>query len=227
MRTDITQNSRVTVAVARSRRKKQSLRGMRRRGTKQFTTLRLSESKDRLRALPSKSKVKPRRGLMQNSQFTINGFSSKVRFHRCHSEAEPKNLLISSIYSSCARPGRLRGSHLRCEPAPGARVETLASALPHQRNSRNVGHACHNCHSERSESTNAASAEAACGLCRARRRKTNVVQSRIYSGQGYRCFAALNMTVAAALRKEVNDKRSAVKHLYADDTDSSSLCSSE
>ncbi len=55
--------------------------------------------------------------------------------------------------------------------------------------------------------------KAACGLCRARRRKTNEVQSRIYSGQGYRCFAALNMTVAAALRKEVNDKRSAVKNL--------------
>ncbi len=36
------------------------------------------------------------------------------------------------------------------------------------------------CHSERSESTNAASAETACGLCRARRRKTNEVQSRIY-----------------------------------------------
>ena len=36
------------------------------------------------------------------------------------------------------------------------------------------------CHSERSESTNAASAETACGLCRARRRKTNEVKSRIY-----------------------------------------------
>ncbi len=35
------------------------------------------------------------------------------------------------------------------------------------------------CHSERSGSTNAASAETACGLCRARRRKTNAVQSRI------------------------------------------------
>ena len=34
-----------------------------------------------------------------------------------------------------------------------------------------------------------------------------------HSEQGYRCFAALNMTVAAALRKEVNDKRSAVKNL--------------
>jgi hypothetical protein len=36
------------------------------------------------------------------------------------------------------------------------------------------------CHSERSESTNAASAETACRLCRARRRKTNEVKSRIY-----------------------------------------------
>ena len=35
------------------------------------------------------------------------------------------------------------------------------------------------CHSERSESTNAASAETACGLCRARRRETNEVQSNI------------------------------------------------
>jgi len=32
-------------------------------------------------------------------------------------------------------------------------------------------------------------------------------------GQGCRCFAALNMTVAAALRKEEKDKRSAVKNL--------------
>jgi hypothetical protein len=99
---------------------KQSLEGMRRRG-KQFTTLRLSESKDRLRALPSKSKVKPRRGLIQNAKFTINGFSSRVRFHYCHSEAKPKNLLISSIYSSSARPGRLRGSRFQREPASGAR----------------------------------------------------------------------------------------------------------
>ncbi len=58
---------------------------------------------------------------IQNAKFTINGFSSKVRFHCCHSEAEPKNLLIGSIYSSCARPGRLRGSRFQREPAPGAR----------------------------------------------------------------------------------------------------------
>ena len=39
------------------------------------------------------------------------------------------------------------------------------------------------CHSEQSESTNAASAEAASGLCFARRRKTNEVQSRIYNNR--------------------------------------------
>ena len=54
------------------------------------------------------------------------------------------------------------------------------------------------CHPERSESTNAASAETACGLCQARRRETNEMQSRIYSEQGYRCFAALNMTLRQA-----------------------------
>ncbi len=43
-----------------------------------------------------------------------------------------------------SRPGRLRGSRFQREPAPGARSATLASALPHQRNSRNVGHACRN-----------------------------------------------------------------------------------
>ncbi len=52
-----------------------------------------------------------------------------------------------------------------------------AQGLPYQKEP--AGHACHNCHSERSGSTNAASAEAADGLCRARRRKTNEVQSNI------------------------------------------------
>ena len=33
--------------------------------------------------------------------------------------------------------------------------------------------------------------KAACGLCLARRRKTNEVQSRIYLGKGYRFFVAL------------------------------------
>ena len=65
-----------------------------------------------------------------------------------------------------------------------------AQGLPYQKEP--AGHACHNCHSERSGSTNAASAEAACGLCRARRRKTNEVQSRIYEGQsGIRFFVDL------------------------------------
>ena len=119
MRPDEVQASRFPVAVARSRRKKQSLEGMRRRG-KQFTTLRLSESKDRSRALPSKSKVKPRRGLIQNSELmdSLREFDSTIVILR---SIATKNLLISSIHSSCARPGRLRGSRFQREPAPGAR----------------------------------------------------------------------------------------------------------
>ena len=116
---DTRQTSRIPGAVARSRRKIAiAQRNAAEREQVQFT--------------------------IQNAKFTINRFSSRVRFHRCHSEAEPKNLLISNIHSSCARPGRLRGSRFQREPAPGARVATLASALPHQRNSRNVGHACRN-----------------------------------------------------------------------------------
>ncbi len=44
--------------------------------------------------------------------------------------------------------------------------------------------------------------KAACGLCLARRRKTNEVQSRIYFGQGYRFFVAmlLRMTKREELR---------------------------
>ena len=89
------------------------------------------------------------------------------------------NHFLSGTHSS-ARPGRLRGSRFQREPAQGAR----SSVSERER-------ACHNCHVERSGSTNAASAETACGLCRARRRKTNEVQSRIYFGQGYRFFVAM------------------------------------
>lgn len=39
------------------------------------------------------------------------------------------NHFLSGTHSS-ARPGRLRGSHLRCEPAPGARSQTLKHYLP-------------------------------------------------------------------------------------------------
>jgi hypothetical protein len=38
------------------------------------------------------------------------------------------NHFLSGTHSS-ARPGRLRGSHLRCEPAPGARSKTLKHSL--------------------------------------------------------------------------------------------------
>ncbi len=73
IRADIAQVSRSAGAVARSRPgiREQSLEWMPRRGNKfnsEFTTLRLSESKDRSWALPSKSKVKPRRGLIQNAK---------------------------------------------------------------------------------------------------------------------------------------------------------------
>ena len=108
----------------------------------EFTTLRLSESKDRSRALPSKSddgasresfrtcssmteaqpiqgtaKVKPRRGLIQNAKFTINGFSSRVRFQRCHSEEQSDE---ESVFVSFSRfpPFRLAGRSLpRRRPA--------------------------------------------------------------------------------------------------------------
>ncbi len=72
---DFRQGSRVTVAVARSRRfgaiaRRNAAEGE--QNNSKCTTLRLSESKDRSRALPSKSKVKPRRGLIQNAKFRIN-----------------------------------------------------------------------------------------------------------------------------------------------------------
>ncbi len=95
---DFRQGSRVTVAVARSRRfgaiaRRNAAEGE--QNNSEFTTLRLSESKDRLRALPSKSKVKPRRGLIQNAKFTINGFSSRVRFQRCHSEEQSRRRMTN------------------------------------------------------------------------------------------------------------------------------------
>ncbi len=110
----------------------------------EFTTLRLSESKDRSRALPSKSKVKPRRGLIQNAKFTINGFSSRVRFHRCHSEEHSDEESINQQYLFLyARPGRLRGSRLWARAGPGRKV------FPIRKRPEPAGHACHNCHSER------------------------------------------------------------------------------
>ncbi len=65
-----------------------------------------------------------------NSKCTIQNselieFSSKAQFHRCHSEAKPKNRLISNIHFSCARPSRPR-----------------AQGLPYQKEP--AGHACRN-----------------------------------------------------------------------------------
>ena len=156
---------------------------------------------------------------MQNSQLidSLREFDSTVVILRSRATKNPYSCLFHGSRLSGLRAAALAGAGPQtsgCRRAcPAGCGRPTPTALL--------------CHPERSESTNAASAETACGLCRARRRKTNEVQSRIYSEQGYRCFAALNMTVAAALRKEVNDKRSAVKHLYRQHTDSSSLCSSE
>ena len=78
-----------------------------------------------------------------NAQFTINKSFSRVRFMICHSEQSEESNLIESTEQMfhfvqhdtccevartcflCSRPGRLRGSHLWCEPAPGARSKTL------------------------------------------------------------------------------------------------------
>ena len=100
IRADAFQDSRLTAAGARSRSFR-AIAGMnaaeREQNNSEFTTLRLSESKDRSRALPSRSddgasresfrtcsdmteappiqgtaKVKPRRGLIQNAKCTIS-----------------------------------------------------------------------------------------------------------------------------------------------------------
>ena len=106
MRPDEVQASRFPVAVARSRRKKQSLEGMRRRG-KQFTTLRLSESKDRSRALPSKSKVKPRRGLIQNSELmdSLREFDSTIVILRSRATKNPYSCFFTiPAFQACGPP---------------------------------------------------------------------------------------------------------------------------
>ena len=74
---------------------------------------------------------------------------------------------------SGARPGRLRGSRFQREPAPGAR----SSVSEREQSLRDMPAII--VMLSVSESTNAASAETACGLCRARRRETNEVQSNI------------------------------------------------
>ena len=107
----------------------------------EFTTLRLSESKDRSRALPSKSddgasresfrtcssmteaqpiqgtaKVKPRRGLIQNAKFTINGFSSRVRFHCCHSEEQSDEESVFVFFHDSCLSGLWASAGQGCGP---------------------------------------------------------------------------------------------------------------
>ena len=84
------------------------------------------------------------------------------------------NHFLSGTHSS-ARPGRLRGSHLRCEPAPGAR----SSLSEREQILRDMLAIIVILSVSEESMMNAASAEAACGLCQARRRETNEVQSNI------------------------------------------------
>ena len=190
IRADAFQGSRLTAAGARSRSFR-AIAGMnaaeREQNNSEFTTLRLSESKDRSRALPSKSKVKPRRGLIQNAKFTINGFSSRVRFQRCHSEEQSdEESVFVFFHDSCLS---------------GVRAAALAGAGPQTSGCRRACPTAASesptdllCHSERSE------------------------ESFPLRTKG---------RVRTMPRKEEKDKRSAVKHLYRQHTDSSSLCSSE
>ena len=120
----------------------------------------------------------------------------------------------------------MRRAVLQCGPQPWP-----AEARKHPAFSRRAPQAAPEsqalCHSERSEESFPLRTKGRLRTmpCKEEKDKRSAVKNLF--GQGCRCFAALNMTVAAALRKEENDKRSAVKNLYAEDTDSSSLCSSE
>ena len=96
------------------------------------------------------------------------------------------NHFRSGTHSS-ARPGRLRGSRFQREPAPGARSATLASALPHQRNSRNVGHACRNV--MLSESNRQTQRPLAVSASQGGERQTKCSQTSVSSA--YRFFVAL------------------------------------
>ena len=69
------------------------------------------------------------------------------------------------------------------------------------------------CHSERSEESFPLRTRGRLRTMPSKEEKDKRSAVKNLFGQGCRCFAALNMTVAAALRKEVNDKRSAVKNL--------------
>ena len=119
------------------------------------------------------AKVKPRRGLIQNAKFTINGFSSRVRFQRCHSEEQSDE---ESVFVSFSRfpPFRLAGRSLGRRRPANIR---LSPGVPRRLrpNPRQTYFVILN------EVKNLFPCEpkAADGLCRARRRTTNEVQSRI------------------------------------------------
>ncbi len=162
-RTDNIQGSRLVAAVARSKRKKQSLKGMRRRVWNNGLCY-------ECRCVY----------FVRNVGRSLRGTLAGLRCGRLRPAwlEEPND----DDCKSFARAG--------CGGRAFSASRPRAQGLPYQKEP--AGHACHNCHVEQSGSTNAASAEAACRLCLARRKKTNEVQSRIYEGQsGIRFFVAL------------------------------------
>ncbi len=82
----------------------------------------------------------PRRGNKFNSEFTMQNCEII-----CHSEehSDEESINQQYLFFMCS-PGSAAGVASSMRAGPGARSATLASALPHQRNSRNVGHACRN-----------------------------------------------------------------------------------
>ena len=137
-------------------------------------------------------------GTMVLLQLPVHRTARLSRAGRSLGRHRPANIRLSPGVPRRLRP-KLFTTHFLAKRSPGPAAgggapvgasRPRAQGLPYQKEP--AGHACHNCHSERSGSTNAASAETACGLCRARRRKTNEVQSRIYEGQsGIRFFVDL------------------------------------
>ena len=64
---------------------------------------------------------------MQNSQFTINGFSSRVRFHRCHSEEQSDE---ESVFVSFSRFPPFRRASRSLPRRRPANIR-LAPGVPH------------------------------------------------------------------------------------------------
>ena len=143
-RTDVDQSSRHAVAVARSRRKKQSLGGMRRRG-KQFRihnakctiyhSERSNERSGRLRTMPSKEEKDKRSAVKNLSTYT---------FIQILRRSAPQN--DNAVIPYWHRYGM--SSKIPARAGCGGRAFSAsrppAQGLPYQKEP--AGHACHNCH---------------------------------------------------------------------------------